>query len=304
MSSAPAAAASSGGPIIAAALVGVQVGAGMVVTRLIVDETGVGTLALLRYLIAFLCVIPLVAARRAWPAMGLRDFLSLSVLGMVQFGVSIALLNFGLHHVAAARAALIFSVFPLLTMLLAALLGQEQVTWRKAVGVLATIAGVGVALSEKLLAGGSGGGSWIGEIAVFAAAFTGAASSVLTRPYLARYAALPVGALAMLAAAVSLLPLALWDGSLLRLPQLGAGGWTGVIYIGISSGVAYVAWLWALHHTTPTKVTIFLGLSPITAALLGVMFLDEHISLGLLLGLGLLLAGLALAFTQPRQTAE
>jgi phenylacetate-CoA ligase len=42
----------------------------------------------------------------------------MAALGIGQFGVLIALLNFGLQEVDAARAALVFSIFPLLTLLL------------------------------------------------------------------------------------------------------------------------------------------------------------------------------------------
>lgn len=49
-------------------------------------------------------------------------------------------------------------------------------------------------------------------------------------------------------------------------------------FIGVSSGIGYYLWLWALNHTTPTKVTVFLALSPVTATILGGVFLAERVS--------------------------
>ena len=66
-------------------------------------------------------------------------------------------------------------------------------------------------------------------------------------------------------------------------------------FIGISSGVGYWLWLWALTNATPTRVTVFLSLSPITAALLGLLLLGETLSIPLLAGLGAVMAGLWLA---------
>ncbi|MBS3919662.1 MAG: EamA family transporter [Deltaproteobacteria bacterium] len=54
-------------------------------------------------------------------------------------------------------------------------------------------------------------------------------------------------------------------------------------------------WLWALNNTTPTRVTVFLSLSPITAAGLGALFLAERISMMLFLGLACVVLGLWLA---------
>jgi drug/metabolite transporter (DMT)-like permease len=72
-------------------------------------------------------------------------------------------------------------------------------------------------------------------------------------------------------------------------------GWLAVGFIGVSSGVGYWLWLWALTNATPTRVTVFLNLSPITAALLGLLLLGEMLSLLLLAGLGAVMAGLWLA---------
>lgn len=60
----------------------------------------------------------------------------------------------------AAQAALIFSLFPLLTLLLAAALGRERITWQLLAGVLLSIAGVALALVPKLGTGASPGSHW------------------------------------------------------------------------------------------------------------------------------------------------
>jgi drug/metabolite transporter (DMT)-like permease len=66
-----------------------------------------------------------------------------------------------------------------------------------------------------------------------------------------------------------------------------------------TSGIGYYLWLWALNHTTPTKVTVFLALSPVTAAGLGALFLAERISMMSFLGLACVALGLWIAHWQP-----
>lgn len=279
-------------PILAAASTGVQVGLAIVATRFVVDQTGPASLALLRYGIGVLCLVPpiLLAPRVRFAR---RDVAPIAILGILQFGVLIALLNFGLRTVPAGRAALIFASFPLLTMLVAAALAHERLGIAKSLGVLLTIAGVALALGEKLLQPGSG--DWLGELAVLASAFTGAVCSVLYRPYLRRYPVLPVSAFAMLASVGFLALLAAAEGFFAAAPRFTPGGWGAVVFIGLSSGVFYSVWLWALRHGSPTRVTAFLSLSPITAAFVGALALGEPLTAGLLAGLACVALGLSIA---------
>jgi drug/metabolite transporter (DMT)-like permease len=277
---------------LAAAATGVQVGAATVASRFALAEADPASLAMLRYVIGFLCLAPM-ALTATRPRFRGRDLLPIAVLGIVQFGVLVWLLNFGLRFVPSGRAALIFAVFPLLTMLIAAALGEERMTGAKAAGVAATILGVALALGEKAL-GGAGGG-WIGEAAVALSALCGATCAVLYRPYLRRYSTLPVGALAMLASVAFLAMPAAVGGFFAQAPRFSAGTWAAIVFIGVSSGAGYFLWLWALNHATPTKVTVFLALSPVTAMLLGAATLDEPVTATALAGLCLVALGLWLA---------
>lgn len=92
--------------VLAAAAVGVQVGAAIVATRFVVGQTGPASLALLRYAIGFLCLLPavLAAGRVRFDA---RDVIPIALLGITQFAVVIALLNYALQTVPSARMALL-----------------------------------------------------------------------------------------------------------------------------------------------------------------------------------------------------
>lgn len=286
-------------PTAASAATGIQVGAAIVATRFVIGQTTPVSLALLRYAIGFCCLLPpALLARRV--RLERRDLLPIALLGIVQFGVVVALLNFALQLISSTRTALIFATFPLLTMILAAALGTERLTLAKSLGVLVTVIGVGLALAEKALTGNSALHEWVGALAGFASAASGALCSVLYRPYVRKYPTLPVSAFAMLAAVLFLAVLAAGEGFFRALPRFTAHGWLAVAFIGVSSGVGYFLWLWALGRTTPTRVTVFLALSPVTAAGLGAAFLGEQITPLTLAGLACVACGLWLAHRQPR----
>jgi len=281
-------------PAAASAATGILVGAAMAATRFVVDQTGPASLALLRYVIGFCCLLPVVLLSPGRTRFARRDLLPIALLGITQFGILIALLNYGLRFVPAGRAALIFATFPLLTMVFAAALGHERLTVPKILGVLLTIAGVGLALGEKAVQS-DGSHEWVGELAVFASALCGAACSVLYRPYLRTYPALSVSSFAMLASVAFLAVLAAAEGFFASLPRFTPGGWLAIVFIGVNSGVGYYLWLWALGHAPATQVTVFLALSPITAAWLGALLLAEEISALSAVGLALVALGLWLA---------
>lgn len=286
----------------AAAAVGVQVGAAIVATRGVVGELGPASLACLRYLLALACLLPFAWAARGTARVARRDLPAVMLLGVGQFGLLIALLNIGLQRIDAATAALLFASFPLLTLLVAAALGHEALTWRKALGVVLTLAGVAVVLGPQALAAGPPRGStpelasaWLGQGAVLAAALCGAVCSVLYRPYLRRYPALPVGVRAMAAAVVFLAAWAAFEAPFERIGDVSGAGWAAIAFIGVSSGVGYFLWLWALRHGTASRVTLFLSLSPLTAALLGAWWLHEAVAPRLWLALLLVAGGVGVA---------
>ena len=185
----------------------------------------------------------------------------------------------------------------MLTLSLGAALGRERVTVSLVLGVLLSIAGVAVSLAPKL--GGAHAAHWWGEAAVAGAAGTGALCSVLYRPYLQRYPTLPVSAFAMLASVLFLALLALGEQWPARVSTFSGQAWAAIAFIGVSSGIGYFGWLYALKLESPTRVTVFLALSPVTAALLGWAWLGEALHPAALSALGLIAAGLWLATRGP-----
>jgi drug/metabolite transporter (DMT)-like permease len=280
--------------LAAAALVGIQVGAAIAGSRWVVHELGPLPLAFVRYAIALASLLPFVwASRDRLGRLNAREAITLAALGITQFGVLIALLNAGLTHLDAGLGALLFATFPLLTLLLATALGHERVDAPLGAGVLLSIVGVALALGVRpptLPAHQLATGSAL----VLAAALCGAVCSVAYRPLLRRHGMLPMGALAMAAAVAVLAPAAWADGLSTRAPTLSAAQWVVVVAIGLSSGVGYWVWLWALKHTSPTKATTFLALSPVTATLIGTFALGETPGAGLVIGILCILAGLRL----------
>ena len=279
--------------LLAAAATGVQVGAAMVATRPLLDHLGPATIAAMRYAIGLAVLTPFVL-RGPRATIAVRDVGPLLVLGVGQFGVLIWLLNVGLQDVSAALGALLFAVFPLLTLLGAAAMGRERLTAAAVGGALLCLSGLAVTL-------GVGGHLGVGAMAILAAAAVGAACALGYRPYLARYPTLAVGWRAIAAAVCALAPLALLEGGAGALSGLGPREWGLLAFVGVASGAGYMIWLTALRHAPASEATLLLSLSPLVALVLDVALLGEMPGAGVLLGLPLILAGLGLALRPGRR---
>jgi drug/metabolite transporter (DMT)-like permease len=114
--------------------------------------------------------------------------------------------------------------------------------------------------------------------------------------HLSRYPTLQVSAFAMFASVVFLALVAVVKGHFFMVFAFTTSGWLAVFFIGGSSAVGYYLWLWALGHSSPTRVTVFLSLGPITSAALGSLLLAEPISALFIVGLICVILGLWLAY--------
>lgn len=280
--------------LTAAALTGVQVGLAMVATRALAGQVAPFTLGLLRYAVGVAVLLPFLL-RLSPPPLARADRLPVLALGIVQFGVLIALLNAGLQHVSAAEGAVLFATFPLLTILLGALTGAEKLSVLRLAGAATSLAGIAVCLGAGTLPGDA-----TGAALVLAAALAGAVCAIYYRPYLQRYPTLQVGTLAMMAAVAALLPASLTEAPTQSLAALPAGAWGLVLFIGLSSGAGYLLWLSALKYARPSEATILMGLSPVTAVIAGHALLGEPFTPGFAVGLALVLSGVSLAVLARR----
>lgn len=280
----------------AAAVASVLFGASVVATRYVVPQTTPVVLAFLRYLLATASLL-LVLGRRAFPPMPRRDRVQVALLGVLFFGVFPWSFSASLTHLPAAQVALIVATNPLVTLALSVWRGVEPLRTRAVMGQLLAFAGLAVALAPSgAVLAVDASPPLIGYVEIGITVLTGAMYNVWSRPLLARYDAVAISAQSMLAGAVALAPLAFAQGLTVRLPMITGLGWLTVVFLGVCGGaMAFGLWIWALRHSTPSRVAVFLALNPITAIALGVLLLGEPVTARHVIALGLVFAGIQLA---------
>jgi drug/metabolite transporter (DMT)-like permease len=282
------------------AIVSVSLGAaGLAVTRYLVTAADPVTLAILRWGIGFLCVLPVALLMRAkWPQR--NDWPAVAALGIAFYGVFFVLYNIAMAYTTAARASLALSTLPLQTMVVGALLGLERLSARKTIGVLIAVLGVAVALASGL--GAAPAGAWRGELLMTGAVLCMAFYNVWSRPFIQRSSALGFLAVGMGAGAAVLIAVGLVTGHVAVLGTFGAPQWIAGIYLGVGGGaLAFILWVLALERASPTRVANTMTVNPIVASLLATQLVGEPITIDLIVGMIAVFAGIWIATTESKK---
>jgi drug/metabolite transporter (DMT)-like permease len=272
------------------------------VTRFAIGATDPVTLGAFRFGLGFVLLLPLaLALRNRWPVG--RDWLGVVLLGILFFAVFQGSFNWALEYTTAARGALALSVLPLLTMVVGVALRVEPLGARKAAGVLIAMAGVAVALATGLAEAPAG--AWRGDLIMIAATLCFAFYNVWSRPFIARSGSLPFVTAGMGAGGGCLAMLAWADGGFASAGAFGWPQWIAVLHlVVIGAAVTFFLWVFALAHTTPTRVANTITLNPVMAAIVAAILLGEPIGLNLIVGVAAVFAGIWLASTERRPQAQ
>ena len=271
-------------------------GSAAAVTRYLVRDADPITLAILRWGIGFVIVLPAsLLLRVKFPPR--PDWLAVAMLGVCFFGLFFIFYNIALGYTTAARASLALSTLPLQTMIVATLLGVEALTLRKSLGVAIAMLGVFAALASGLTAAPVG--AWRGEAIMIGAVLCMAFYNVWSRRFIVRSSALGFLCVGMGAGATALIILGVLTGRVLVLADFNGAQWIAGIYLGIGGGAAaFILWVMALQRTTPTLVANTMTINPIAAGLLATQLVGEPITLNLVVGLIAVFAGIWIATSE------
>ncbi|WP_426031382.1 DMT family transporter [Cypionkella sp. TWP1-2-1b2] len=213
---------------------------------------------------------------------------ALAVMGLLNNAVPFTLFVLAQGRISGGMASILNATTPLWGVLLAHLLTEEKITVPKAAGLACGFAGVVV-----MMGGAALGDIWA-SLACLGAAFSYGLAGIWGRQF--RSLGVPPLATAfgqVTSAAVLLLPIWLlvdqpWSLAAPGLPVVGA-----VLAIAaFSTALAYLIYFRLLASAGPSNLLLVTFLVPVSACLLGAVFLGDAIFARQLAGFGLIAAGL------------
>jgi O-acetylserine/cysteine efflux transporter len=229
--------------------------------------------------------------RRDWPV-----FLLLSLFNVVLF---IGFQTYAIVYLPSGSAAVLVYLQPILVGLLAWPILGETLTVAKITGLLLGFSGI-VAVSAGSLSGAAGALSPLGVTLGAVSALCWALGTVYFKKYEARVSTLWAVAVPFVAGGAVLTAFGLsveeWGEITWNTPFVASILYSGLV--GIS--LAWVIWFALVRAGEASRVASYIFVVPLTAVLIGVLFLDEPLGYTLLIGAAFVVSGIYLVNREPR----
>lgn len=265
-------------------------GAAYLFVRAAVPDFGPAPLVVLRLGLAALLLAPVMLLRGGWPTLRAHPR-QLLMLGVPFTALPFMLLAYASLHITAGLVAVLNATAPLFAGLIAHYLLKERLGIWRALGLVVGFAGVGV-----LMWGSTSFKTSSGVVAVLAVLGTSTVWSFganYAREHLAGADSLVITVGSLLAASLFLAPLA-WATWPSVNPS--ARAWAEVAFLGVaSSGLGFLMYFRLLRRIGPVRAMSVTFLNPVVALVSGSFYLDERVTLQMIVGGAVVLLGTALS---------
>jgi drug/metabolite transporter (DMT)-like permease len=213
------------------------------------------------------------------------------VLGVISTALPFWLIAWGQTRIDSGIAAIANASMPIFVALLAMRFAQhERVTGWRAFGLVLGILGVGVLVGVNPEGGWAGA---VGTLAVILASISYAAGSLFSQHKLGDSSGLLVSTASVLWGTVVILPFGIAQG------PGGIPSWEAIVSVAVlgllGTALGLLMYLRLLADYGSSRGSLVVYLLPVVALFYGAVFLDEPLRVTALVGLGLILAGVAIA---------
>ena len=244
----------------------------------------VGLAAITLWLVVLALKLPIPNSPPIWIA-----FLTMGLLNNV---LPFSLIVWGQSQISSGLAAILNATAPLFGVIVAGiLLRDESATPLKITGVVIGFAGVIVMMDLSSIATSS----LLAQLAILAAALSYACASVYGR----RFKATGLNPILVAAGQVTgstllLLPIALWVDGNDPYANVPAQVWAAIISLAVfSTAAAYILYFKLLASAGATNILLVTLLVPVSAILLGWLFLEESLQTPHIIGMVMIALGLS-----------
>lgn len=215
------------------------------------------------------------AARRERLPLQPKLWAGLLLAGLLNNAIPFSCFAFGEQRITSGLASILNATTPVFGVLVgAALRTGAPFTPARALAVVFGFAGVAVLIGPSAV---HGGGDVLSELACLTASVSYAFGGYYARRF-SWMGPLKVAAGQSTAAALIMLPMAALADHFWTLPAPDAGVWGALLGIGLlSTAFAYFLYFRILEHADPTDLMLVTFLVPISALVLGLLFLHEPV---------------------------
>jgi len=265
--------------------------------RILAQEVEPYSGSFLRFLVASVCMIPLVwHLEGRLQSLGRKPVFFVFLSGMTGVFLYNVFFLTGMQTVQAGRASVIVASNPVLISLFAALLFRgEKMTLLKAVGVALSVCGAVYVITRgnpgEILQGAIGRG----ELLIFGCVASWVSYSLIGKIVMRDVQPVSAVTYACLVGSAALLPPALVEGMAGNLGSYSLAAWLSIVYLGFFGTCLGFIWYYeGIREIGPSKAGVFINFVPISAVIMSFFLLGESVDASLLIGAALVLSGIYL----------
>lgn len=263
-------------------------------------------LAGMRFLAAGVVLFAWMRARGT-PSPTLRQWGAASLLAVLIFVLDYGLLFWAERRVPSGIAALMMATIPVFMASSEILiLRTQRLSARLAMALLVGIGGVAVLVSRRLTFGETPIDA-AGACALIVAAVSWSVAAALTRKLPLPAAKAMSSAAQMLTGGILLTATAALLGEYrgFHIETVSRQAWCALAYLVVAGSIiAFTAYVWLIHHESPTRVGTYAYVNPVVAVLLGHFLGGEAIGPRTIVGMALVLVSVIVTTTTPARKRE
>jgi drug/metabolite transporter (DMT)-like permease len=232
------------------------------------------------------------------------EWASVTLLAALIFVVDYGLVFWAEQRVPSGITAVMLATIPAFTALLEIMiLRTQKLTFRLGCALVVGLVGVAVLVSHSV-AFGDAPIERSGAIALVVAAISWSLASVLTRKLRLPESKVMSSGAQMLVGGILLLLAATIFGEFnaFHWQAVSSGAWLALVYLTVAGSIiAFTAYVWLIHHESPTKVGTYAYVNPVIAVLLGYFLGGEALGPRTIAGTLLVLISVVVITTTPKQ---
>ncbi len=263
-------------------------------------------LAAMRFFVAGIVLYAWMTARGE-PSPTVREWRSASLLGIVIFVFDYGLLFWSEQRVPSGIAAVMLAMIPAFMALSEIIfLRTQTLTFRLALALLIGIGGVAVLMSQSLNLGGAPIDK-LGATALIFASISWSVASAMTRKLTLPPSKVMSSGAQMLTGGIflTLTAAAFGEFRTFHPSTVSRGAWLSLLYLIVAGSIiGFTAYVWLIHHESPTKVGTYAYVNPIVAVLVGYFLGGEALTLRTILGTLFVLISVVVITTTPAKKTE
>ena len=274
-------------------LVAVFWGGTFIAARVVAQNAGPFSAAFLRFAIASLFLVCIIIRLEGGiPSLNKRQIVAVILLGLTGVFAYNVFFFAGLKTITASRASIIVAMNPIFIALFAYTFFKEKLTRVNVIGILLSVSGAIVVITQGSPLAIFQGGIRTGELYILGCVASWVLYSLIGKKAMKGMSPMTAVTYSCLVGGILLFLPACMEGIFDDISGYSTVDWLGIFYLGFFGSVLGFTWYYqGIQKIGASKASVFINFVPVSAVILAYLILKEKLDLSLITGAIMVISG-------------